>query len=603
MPPGPGNSCTDTDGTQGVTKPHPPVHLPPFPHADSARRPLLTLAIGLLGFGLAADLSAQCDAEGGAIAFADGTTSQTIVVDGTPDPLDVTLDGTAAGANAAWVITDADANILALPPAPPFDLDGAGVGTCLIWYLRFEDGLQGAAVGNNAAADLVGCFDLSNPLTVERVGDTGAAVSTGDISMPSGATTRYVCPGNDGDIAVQLNYATPGGRVAYAVTDGDFDIIGIQDEPTVNAAAAPPGTCYIFAFNYTGTITGQVGDRVYDTRFSDDAWLISNNAIRVVREAPEGGTIAAKDGSTTLYTCIDGRDDFVGFEPAGVGRANYTYVITDADNVILGLNTRGFQNFEGAGVGDCRVWGLSYTGVITAQPGDNAAEVALTDRCFDLSDNFITVVRQDVDGGTVLSGGSERAAATASNPTVDYEGTTASGAAYAYFVLDGAQRVAAITFGESFDFSTLPAGGGDTYYVYGVSHNGTVLLGVGDEFWGRAITDGCFEISGNALVVDYDRSARPFGFAVAPSDGATALTISLDAASVAALGRDGAADAPALVRVVDAYGRTVAQRRVGRTSDLRAYRLALPGARGGLHFVSVARGGHVVTERALLEPR
>ena len=43
--------------------------------------------------------------------------------------------------------------------------------------------------------------------------------------------------------------------------------------------------------------------------------------------------------------------------------------------------------------GVCRVWGLSYTGNLIAFPGDNAAEIDLTDGCFDLSDNFISITK------------------------------------------------------------------------------------------------------------------------------------------------------------------------------------------------------------------
>ena len=45
--------------------------------------------------------------------------------------------------------------------------------------------------------------------------------------------------------------------------------------------------------------------------------------------------------------------------------------------------------------------GLSYSGSVSAQLGDNALTTALTDGCFDLSDNFLVVLRDDVDGGTV----------------------------------------------------------------------------------------------------------------------------------------------------------------------------------------------------------
>jgi len=93
-------------------------------------------------------------------------------VDGTPDFVTgITLDGTGVGTNSTFVITTDTGDILGLPPTladlEGVDFDGAGVGVCLIWYLRFEDGLEGAAMGENAD-DLVGCFALSNPLTVNR---------------------------------------------------------------------------------------------------------------------------------------------------------------------------------------------------------------------------------------------------------------------------------------------------------------------------------------------------------------------------------------------------------------------------------------------------
>jgi hypothetical protein len=93
-------------------------------------------------------------------------------VDGMPDMVSgITLDGTQTGTNSTWVITDADLNILGLPPTiealEGVDFDAAGEGVCLIWYLRFEDGLTGAAAGENAA-DLEGCFSLSNSITVTR---------------------------------------------------------------------------------------------------------------------------------------------------------------------------------------------------------------------------------------------------------------------------------------------------------------------------------------------------------------------------------------------------------------------------------------------------
>ena len=97
----------------------------------------------------------------------------TFTVDGTPDMVTgIALDNpNASGANSRYVITDDLGNILGLPPTldavEGVDFDGAGTGVCLIWYLRYEDGLQGLEMGMNAN-DLVGCFDLSNAIQVTR---------------------------------------------------------------------------------------------------------------------------------------------------------------------------------------------------------------------------------------------------------------------------------------------------------------------------------------------------------------------------------------------------------------------------------------------------
>ena len=62
------------------------------------------------------------------------------------------------------------------------------------------------------------------------------------------------------------------------------------------------------------------------------------------------------------------------------------------------------MNFEGAGSGTCLVWGLSYTGNITVSMGDNALSMPLSDDCFDLSDNFVSVIRDTPDGGDGFNG-------------------------------------------------------------------------------------------------------------------------------------------------------------------------------------------------------
>ena len=74
------------------------------------------------------------------------------------------------GTNATWVITDDNGLILGTPPTlaavEGVDFDGAGSGTCLIWYLRYENDTNISTVTN--ANNLTGTFHLSNAITVTR---------------------------------------------------------------------------------------------------------------------------------------------------------------------------------------------------------------------------------------------------------------------------------------------------------------------------------------------------------------------------------------------------------------------------------------------------
>jgi len=90
--------------------------------------------------------------------------------DGISDMINVTVDDAGTSANQAWVITDANGIVLALPAAPPFDLEGAGAGTCLIWLANIDDLAFAIAPGDDAVAVIAAspCAALSNSIAITR---------------------------------------------------------------------------------------------------------------------------------------------------------------------------------------------------------------------------------------------------------------------------------------------------------------------------------------------------------------------------------------------------------------------------------------------------
>ena len=106
------------------------------------------------------------DINGGMISVDDVAELTTCVSDGLDDSIDPELKF-SKGPESQWVITDEEGNILDLPARPPFEFENAGVGVCQIWNLSYEGNIAGLSVGRNVN-DLVGCYDFSNPITVNR---------------------------------------------------------------------------------------------------------------------------------------------------------------------------------------------------------------------------------------------------------------------------------------------------------------------------------------------------------------------------------------------------------------------------------------------------
>jgi len=89
------------------------------------------------------------------------------MVDGEVDSVyGIAITGNRLGSNCIFVVTTPEREILGIPPSlaavEGINFDGAGAGTCFIWHLRYEDGLEGLEMGMNAN-------DLSNYIEVVRV--------------------------------------------------------------------------------------------------------------------------------------------------------------------------------------------------------------------------------------------------------------------------------------------------------------------------------------------------------------------------------------------------------------------------------------------------
>ncbi len=459
-----------------------------------------------------------CEVEGGEIALENGETSAVICVDGIGDPLNVDVNG-SEGPNGGWIITDTEDNILGLPAEGPFDLDGAGVGTCLIWYIRYEDGLTGKEVGNSLS-DLDGCYDLSNPITVFRDEPDGGFVSLAD------GSTAY--SGTAGDIVFDMKHYTEAEYLSYwyIITDDNDNILGFHnaaDGPTLDLSEAPPGECRIWGWSYRGLDDPIMGEHI-SSLTDDPCETISENFVPIFRQAMdcevEGGEIALESGETTTSICVDGVGDPLNVNVSGSEGPNGGWIITDLDNNILGLPAEGPFDLDGAGPGSCLIWYIRYEdGLMGKEMGNTLSDL---EGCFDLS-NAVTVIREEPDGGRVsLANGDTEYANCAGDIIFEMSHeTTAENLSYWYIITDANDDILGwhnSADGPTIDLSDAPAG---ECRIWGWSYRG-----LDDPIMGENIStladDSCEAISENWVTIFRE---TPDGGVVSTSSGETSIEL------------------------------------------------------------------------------
>ena len=325
------------------------------------------------------------------------------VVDGLPDMVSqIMLDATnLTGDNQTYVITDDARNILGVPPTLEavmgVDFDGAGVGSCYIYHLTYSTGLGGLEMGNNLD-NLTGEFDLSNFVEVDRVALNAGSLSGGPYDfvvdgMPDLVTTIAL---DDSD----LN----GEKQTYVITDDSKNILGVP--PTLEAVmgvdfdGAGVGSCYIYHLTYSTDLEGlEMGSNLDDLT----GLFGLSNFVVVNRNALDAGTLS---GGPFMFS-VDGTPDMVSgisLDATNLTGSNQGYVITDDQLNILGLPptldaVEGID-FDGAGIGLCLIWHITYEDGITGlAAGEDAADL---EGFFALS-NSIRVYRNP-NAGTISGG-------------------------------------------------------------------------------------------------------------------------------------------------------------------------------------------------------
>ena len=223
------------------------------------------------------------------------------------------------------------------------------------------------------------------------------------------------------------------------------------------------------------------------------ALLFLVGSVSLQAQCVAGLTVATSDDRTEINLCEEDDIGTLRFR-ASSNPTPVSYVLTDAQNIIIDVQLNGVFDFSGLDPANYRVWAFSYAGNITAQPGQDAGATTLAGLCSELSANFVSINTEAIEGGTI--------AAEDSSTDCLFEGadktrfsTSSAATNYAYVVTD--ENNVIIDLLPSNEATLFNYDG--NIRIWGLAFTGDILAQVGDNAATTTLTSGCFDLSDNFL--------------------------------------------------------------------------------------------------------
>jgi hypothetical protein len=430
----------------------------------------------------------------------DITATYTCTQDGEEDVVNF-FNYSESDAAYSYIITAPDGTVLGLPDGMSNDFDGAPAGICWVWGASYVGEII-IEVGQNVNTDPI--FSECGELSANYIEVIREFVDGGTVATDMDETTVYTCTQDGVADVVNFTHMTEAdGDYAYIITSSSNEILGLPGDSN-DFDEAPAGVCRVWGVSYTGNFLALVGDQLDQISISDMCYGLSENYIEIVRDQPSESIVSTDGGDDIVVLCVQDDDaDVVNFDNNATSMFMYDYIITDDQNNVLGLPTEPMNDFNGAPAGVCRVWGISHSGDILLEVGDNIDDSDIADGCFMLSENYIMIERHDVTGGMVTTVDDETSVTIVIDgdaDVIEFQTDSESAESYAYIVTDVDDNVLTVLDANSNDFNQAEPG---ECHLYGASYTGDLEWTEGDPV-GDVTSTGCYELSENWVTIIRD---------------------------------------------------------------------------------------------------
>lgn len=411
------------------------------------------------------------------------------------------MNDSKASSTYAYVITDDNGGILNFPVSNQIDVSNAPSGVCRVYGVSYT-GTLNVNAENIQTLSSDGDSEISdNWVTVRR-----DSVSSGEISVYGTDELTLFVGGDSLELGVS---STADGEfeVFYVTTENGEILESFSKTNVVDLREYPEGVCRIYSFVHTGNrniYNFSSGGVFIDDIESSGCYMLSENWITITKVAPEidGGSVfyeefVGADLTSFVEDCVGGEYLNVTVIKTSRASSNYVYVITTDNGEILDFSTENKIDLTGAEEGVCRIYGFSYNGVLDETA--STIDLLTSDGEYELSDNWVTVNRSNVDEGGVSLASQDGLSITAeksSNNLIFDVSNSSTAPSYTYIVTEKNGDFISWQTSATIDLTDAPVG---VCRVYGIAHRGE-LYPFGNVLLGFSAA-GCARLSDNYITV------------------------------------------------------------------------------------------------------
>lgn len=203
-------------------------------------------------------------------------------------------------------------------------------------------------------------------------------------------------------LTVNAQFPT-GNAKAYLVVNESNRIVLVSNSALINADPLECKVCKVYAAGYAGKLIAKKGDAL-NMPIADDCYSISKNFITLYHDLPDGGVISLNGDASNQFICADSKkDQLLSMTISNNKGGLVKYVITDSMGSILEIKNDPILSSSSLQSGICKVFGLTYTGRLSQEAvGKNIANTLLSDDCFALTENAITLIKKKPYAGDLV---------------------------------------------------------------------------------------------------------------------------------------------------------------------------------------------------------